>query len=263
MPIKHPLPKGPVITRVITMGGNQCAFDGCDRPIFVMNEDNLVGEIAHIKSRKEGGPRFDSNQTPEENRSFDNLMPMCNEHGDVIDADENLSIYTVERLQEMKREHEAKFERRADRSWVRHPNTIVRMAPSEEGSMQQVKLHYWRDRNGMPQIYTDRQKEIADTLMKLYLDLNALCQLQEVTVNNPDAPGRSLLQSYSTMKIEGINPDTDKPWTPIAHILRSMAKVPEITFGEFTKSLLAEGSNATDLFIAMEKEFKSKPDQDE
>lgn len=247
---------------MISLGGNQCAFDGCDRPIFVHGEINLVGEIAHIKARKEGGPRFDPNQTAEENRSVDNLMAVCKVHRNVIDDENNLKIYTVERLHEMKREHEAKIERRADRSWVRYPNSITKMAPAEDGSMQQITLHYWIDRNGNPQIYTARQKEIADTLMKLYLDLNALCQLQEVAVNNPDAPGRSLLQSYSTMKVEDVNPETGEPWTPIAHILRTMAKVPEITFGEFTKSLLSESSNATDLFVAMEKEFKSKPDPD-
>lgn len=126
--------------------------------------------------------------------------------------------------------------------------------------MQQVILHYWIDRNGIPQIYTARQKEITEILMQLYQDLNALCQLQEITINNPDAPGKSLLQSYSRMKVDGVNPDTGTPWTPIAHILRTMAKIPEITFGEFTKSLLSEDSNATDLFIAMEKELSSKPD---
>jgi len=262
MPTKHPPPKAKEITQVISMGGNQCAFDGCDRPIFVQGETDLVGEIAHIKARKEGGPRFDPTQTAEENRAVENLMAVCKEHGDVIDADENLSIYTVARLREMKREHEAKIERRADRSWVRYPNAITRQFPLEDGTMQQLTFHYWIDRHGNPQIYTERQKEIAEILMKLYMDLNALCQLQELAINNLDAPGRSLLQSYSKMKIDGVNPDTGEPWTPIAHILRTMARVPEITFGEFTKSLLADGSNATNLFVAMEKELNSKPDPD-
>ena len=179
-----------------------------------------------------------------------------------LDKNENMDIYTVERLQEMKKAHEAKIERRADRSWIKYPNQTVSQVVLGDGSMKQVTVHWWVDRHGNPQIYTDRQREIAQTLMQLYLDLNALCQLQEVAINNPDAPGRSLLQSYSTMKIKGVNPEDGKPWTPIAHILRTMAKVPEITFGEFTKSLLAGGSDATKLFVAMEKDFKSKPDEE-
>lgn len=262
MPVKHPPPRAKVITQVISLGGNQCAFDACDRPIFVQGEPDLVGEIAHIKARKEGGPRFDPNQTAEENRSVDNLMAVCKEHGDAIDDDDNLSIYTVQRLEEMKRQHEAKIERRADRGWIYQPNSITKMAPNEDGEMQQITLHYWVDRTGQIQVYTPRQKEIVDTILRLYLDLNALCQLQEVARSNPDAPAKSLLQSYSTMKIDGVNPDTGEPWTPMAHILRTMAKLPEITFGEFTKSLLSADSNPTNLFVAMEKEFQSKPDLD-
>ena len=82
MPIKHPKPQAKEITHIISVGGNTCAFDGCDRPIFRPGETNLVGEIAHIKARKEYGPRFDLDQTPEENRSVDNLIAMCQEHGD-------------------------------------------------------------------------------------------------------------------------------------------------------------------------------------
>ena len=262
MPVKHPPPRAKEITQVISLGGNQCAFDACERPIFVRGEPNLVGEIAHVKARREGGPRFDPNQTAEQNRSVENLMAVCKEHGDVIDDEDHLAIYTVERLQEMKRQHEAKVERRADRGWIRHSNSITRMAPNEDGDMQQITLHYWIDRTEQLQIYTPRQKEIVDTLLRLYLDLNVLCQLQEVATDNPDAPGRSLLQSYSTMKVDGVNPATGTPWTPMAHILRTMARLPEITFGEFTKFLLSPKSNATDLFVAMEKQFKSKPDPD-
>lgn len=109
MPTKHPLPRAKEITHVISLSGNQCTFDSCVKPIFVRGETKLVGEIAHIKARKEGGPRFDPNQTPEENRSVNNLMAVCEEHGDAIDLEENLSIYTVERLQQMKHDHEAKI----------------------------------------------------------------------------------------------------------------------------------------------------------
>lgn len=260
MALKHPKPQAKDITRVISLGGNQCAFDGCTRPIFSLDQDELVGTIAHIKARSYKGPRFDINQTPDENRSADNLMPMCKEHGKVIDAPENIATYTVGRLQQMKRDHELKMDRRADRSWISNGQAMIRFAPDEDGEMQQITLNYWEDRHGNTQIMTPRQTEINALLLSLYMDINALCQLQEMTKNNPEAQGKDLLQSYATMKIDGVDPATGEPWTPVAHILRKMAKMPEITFGEFTKKLLSPESNPTDLFVAMEKELKSKPD---
>ena len=162
----------------------------------------------------------------------------------------------------MKHDHEAKIEKRADRGWIRHPGFITKSFPDEDGVMQLTTVYYWIDRHERTQIYTPRQKEITEILMQLYQDLNALCQLHEVAVNNPDSPAKNLFQSYSAMKITEVNPETGKPWTPIAHILRTMGKVPEVTFAEFTKFLLSESSNPTDFFVAMEKELDSKPDDD-
>lgn len=222
----------------------------------------MLGQIAHIRARTKGGPRYDPMQTVDENRSPDNLLAVCHEHGNLIDEDENLEIYTIERLQEMKAAHEAKIERRADRSWIKYPNHTVSHVVLGVRSTKREAVYWWVDRHGDPQVYTDRQLEVAQILQQLYSDLSALCLLQEVVSDNPDASGRSLLQSYATMKIKDINPENGKPWSPIEHILRTIAKVPDITFGEFTKSLLVEGSDGTKLFVAMERELKSKPDED-
>ena len=151
---RHSPPRAKEIGRVISLGGNQCAFDACDRPIFRPDKSELLGEIAHIKARSPSGPRFDPRQSSEENRSVENLMAMCKEHADLIDLEENLAIYTVERLTAMKEEHEARVERRADRGWITWPNSITQLVPTTDGSEQQVTIYYWIDRRGQARIYT-------------------------------------------------------------------------------------------------------------
>jgi hypothetical protein len=83
--------------------GNQCAFPKCRNPIS--DGKILLGQVAHIKAENPGGPRYDSNQTPEERRSYENLVLLCGVHHKFVDDDPE--AYTVERLLKMKANHEA------------------------------------------------------------------------------------------------------------------------------------------------------------
>ena len=87
------------------LSGNRCAFPNCLAPIYDTQHGRLVGELCHIKGRK-GGPRFDPNQSEPDRNAPPNLMFCCSPHHTVIDGDED--TYTIEVLQEMKRQHEAK-----------------------------------------------------------------------------------------------------------------------------------------------------------
>jgi hypothetical protein len=69
----------------------------------------VTGRICHIKARQSGGPRYDPNQTDEERRAFENLLLLCPLHHDVIDSDP--VSYRVERLLEIKKEHEGSTQR--------------------------------------------------------------------------------------------------------------------------------------------------------
>jgi hypothetical protein len=82
---------------------NRCVFPGCANPITV--NKTLVGNACHIKAANPGGPRYDPNQTNEERHGYDNLLLMCSMHNKVIDDD--VTTYTVERLRQMKADHEA------------------------------------------------------------------------------------------------------------------------------------------------------------
>lgn len=65
-----------------------------------------IGQAAHITAASEGGPRYDPYMTPEERKSIDNGIWLCDSCAKLIDSDEEL--YTVEMLKEWKKEAEAK-----------------------------------------------------------------------------------------------------------------------------------------------------------
>ncbi|WP_372027418.1 hypothetical protein P7L70_16605 [Tistrella mobilis] len=68
-------------------------------------DDTLVGEICHIKGARLGSARYDPAQSAVERHHRDNLVLMCPTHHTVIDDDE--ASYSVERLLQIKRDHEA------------------------------------------------------------------------------------------------------------------------------------------------------------
>ena len=243
MPIEHKPPTDTTKKQILAASGNQCAFDACSEIIVDRDHGVLVGEIAHINARKEqDGKRFDPNQTEEENRGAQNLIALCRKHHKIVD--ERDDIYTANRLLAMKLEHEEKVENSADRSWLRFPNAMV----GHVEGLGQVQVQYWVDRSGRPQIYTDRKLAIAQTAFDVYQDINRLCQLYEMAEHNPEAPGKSLMQSYVKLNKDNAALDSETPWSAIAQILCQMGEIPDVTFGEFV-AYLVEGGDATNLFV--------------
>jgi len=82
---------------------NQCAFPGCDH--LILNEKGeYIAELCHIEAAERGGPRFNTSQTNEERRSIENLIFLCHQHHKETD---NEQIFTVDRLRQIKKDHEA------------------------------------------------------------------------------------------------------------------------------------------------------------
>lgn len=93
--------------------GNRCAFPSCDRKLVLdaegdIGQDTIVSQEAHIVSRSLDGPRGDSPLTETERDYYDNLILLCLEHHKVVDDDSD--SWTVERLHQVKDEHEAIIE---------------------------------------------------------------------------------------------------------------------------------------------------------
>lgn len=92
---------------VFAMCGNRCSYPNCNQVIaFKEDSENYTntGELAHIKGDKPSSPRYDFNQSNEERNSPDNLILLCGTHHKIVD--DQPDIYTVEKLIELKKQHE-------------------------------------------------------------------------------------------------------------------------------------------------------------
>lgn len=98
-------PQKEVLRELFLKSGNLCAYPNCER-LMLNIEGVFIGQLCHIEAAEEGGERFNDQMTNEDRRAAANLMLMCYEHHTVTnDVDE----YPVERLQQIKREHEIRF----------------------------------------------------------------------------------------------------------------------------------------------------------
>ena len=90
----------------------RCSYPTC-RMEVVSDESEastltLIGENCHIVSAKDRGPRSEISVPPDQINSYDNLILMCRNHHKIIDDSENGERnYPIEKLQKIKREHEA------------------------------------------------------------------------------------------------------------------------------------------------------------
>jgi hypothetical protein len=93
--------------RLYALSGNRCAFPNCS--VTFLNQDNETdtSNICHIEAAEHGGQRYNPNSTDDYRRNYDNLILLCANHHKVTD---DISIYSVSALREMKRNHETKVE---------------------------------------------------------------------------------------------------------------------------------------------------------
>lgn len=89
--------------------GNRCAKPGCNNrltePATVNDPEVIIGQIAHIVSQADGGPRSDPSMPKDQRDQDANLLMLCGLHHPIADRQEN--SYTVEELREWKRQHES------------------------------------------------------------------------------------------------------------------------------------------------------------
>jgi hypothetical protein len=98
-------PNTDVLRALFARSGNQCAFPGCTQPL-INAKNKFIAQVCHIEAASEGGERYNSNGDSEYRRSYENLLLLCYPHHiETNDVDE----YPVERLLQLKREHEQMF----------------------------------------------------------------------------------------------------------------------------------------------------------
>lgn len=104
-----PSPSQPTIKRLFAMSGNRCAFPECTTSIF-QDDGTALGEICHIKASRDGGPRYDRDQTAQARHGYENLILLCCNHHKAVDTQSQ--VYSVEVLLGMKALAEAQFSRK-------------------------------------------------------------------------------------------------------------------------------------------------------
>jgi len=90
--------------------GNLCEFPGCTHSLFENDdtETTNIGEICHIEGLNPNSARYNPKSSDRERNSIKNLILLCANHHSIVDQDETL--YTVEKLKQMKAEHESHVE---------------------------------------------------------------------------------------------------------------------------------------------------------
>ena len=89
--------------------GNRCAFPECTRSLSHPPSDKdgtvATSEVAHIVAESPSGPRGDHPMPMDERNRYENLILLCEKHHGIVDT--QVATYPVERLRQMKYDHEA------------------------------------------------------------------------------------------------------------------------------------------------------------
>ena len=204
-----------VIRGLFARSGNQCAFPKCSQ-LLVNDRNRFIGHVCHIEAANPGGERYNSNQTDDDRSAYDNLLLMCYPHH--VETDE-VDVYTVEKLREIKLEHESNFKINSykiqeellcklalemDEYWsnIEILNTIKHIFPSQaipikaketfSGVMKEVRSLV-ADINDIKSYFDESDKLLMNDLLKFLKDLG-----------------------YSTNKIEEVkcweNPFINRNW---------------------------------------------------
>ena len=104
------------------------------------DDESVIGEAAHIVAEKEEGPRGVSPLTREQRDKYANLLLLCSVHHKQVD--DQTGAYTVDRLNQLKREHEAWVRQQLDFDAVKLRDEILYASYVEEWACS-LKLDEW------------------------------------------------------------------------------------------------------------------------
>lgn len=125
---------------------NRCAYPNCRRILIEdkteTDDASIVGDEAHIVSRKKDGPRGASTLTAEERDKFENLILLCKIHHKIID-DQTLN-YTVDNLKQMKAEHIQWVEKNLTQDVDKQREDEI-YASYIDKWIELIDLHNWQD----------------------------------------------------------------------------------------------------------------------
>ncbi|AKL94721.1 hypothetical protein CACET_c12560 [Clostridium aceticum] len=166
--VKRLKPTPDTLRELYLKSGNKCAFTGC--PQLMIDENGVfIGEVCHIEGAMPGGERFNKNQSNEDRRKFENLMLMCHKHHKITN---DVYKYTVEKLREMKKNHERKF-----------TDIETKIAESIKDYAKEDIISMPKTLNGMNEYFAwgQDQEELLETIKQINVFAENLKQLPHGT----------------------------------------------------------------------------------
>lgn len=110
----------PELKALLLKSGNRCAFPNCGKVLFKDGDtpEDAVNrsEVAHIVAQREDGPRGKYPLPMEERDKESNLILLCEEHHHLVDDKTKVPYFTVERLRQLKEDHEARIQMAVDKA---------------------------------------------------------------------------------------------------------------------------------------------------
>lgn len=118
--------------KILFARARQCAYPGCDERLVLEHRRHLTvaAEIAHIRSEKPGGPRYDPTYPASMLDEEENLLLLCGKHHKPVDDHE--SVYPVDELLD----------------WKRKQVAAANGQDLSEGQVERISLHYDLNRIG-------------------------------------------------------------------------------------------------------------------
>lgn len=98
--------------RLWVKSAGRCEFNGCNKDVYTEGltlKMQKLGEIAHIASAEEDGPRGDDPLPLKDRNNFENLMLVCREHHKHFDV-QYVADYPADLLRKWKKDHEKRVE---------------------------------------------------------------------------------------------------------------------------------------------------------
>jgi len=105
------------------------------------------------------------------------------------------------------------------------------------GQFGGMTVHFWYDRNGQVQVYSDEQLAACNALMQINISLSEVSTTFQALRGHPDHQVKSIMeQSYAK-----VGEDADNM---VAHFTENMMAAADVTFGEYIR-FIVEGHDAT------------------
>ncbi len=177
--------------------GGRCAIPECRQELVIdktpADKESIVGEMAHIKGEKQKASRYDTNMTGRERNSYDNLILVCRIHHKMIDDQSN--AYTVEKLHQIKKEHE---------SWVQK-NLSKQMVDVTFAELEVIAEYLNSNQPAVSKSYTvippkdkiNKNNLSLSTEQQIIMGMLQVKQVAHYIDNNPDVEfGERLKQGF-------------------------------------------------------------------